>query len=160
MKLQDIKVGMILEIEKTNEQKCEETHLAMVVNTKNGLAISGDAIWFPLNCFDDDLIYLGDKVIKIYDLCNSNMNAYKLSTEHRELIWTRKDEIDWAKVEVDTPIEITNHSLGANNLIRHFAKYEDGIVYTWHGGKTSFTSEGKTSEMVLWDAKYCSLYNK
>lgn len=47
--------------------------------------------------------------------------------------------IDWSKVPVDTPILVRDHE---NNewLHRHFAKFEDGVVYAWEDGKTSWSS--------------------
>ena len=47
-------------------------------------------------------------------------------------------EVDWSKVKVDTPILVRGSEDG-DWLRRHFAKYEDGIVYTWKDGHTSWT---------------------
>ena len=50
-------------------------------------------------------------------------------------------ETDWSKVEVDTPILVRD---GENNEWQrsYFAKYEDGFVYTWIAGATSWTAKG------------------
>ena len=57
-------------------------------------------------------------------------------------IWLLEDykepEIDWSKVEVDTPI-LVRQTKDGEWLRRHFAKYEDGIVYTWKDALTSWT---------------------
>ena len=62
----------------------------------------------------------------------------------------KEQETDWSKVKVDTPIlvkEIEN-----KNWIRgYFAKYEDGKVYAWSNGRTSWT----TSYIISW--KYAKL---
>ena len=46
-------------------------------------------------------------------------------------------EVDWSKVEVDTPILVR----GSEELEwkrRYFAKFEDGVVYAWVFGATSW----------------------
>ena len=67
-----------------------------------------------------------------------------------QIIWLLEDykepETDWSKVEVDTPILVRDYE-SQEWEARHFAKYEDGVVYTWDGGSTSWTSKGK---MVEW----------
>lgn len=48
-------------------------------------------------------------------------------------------EVDWSKIAVDTPILVRN----SENRIwikRYFAKYENGKVFAWDCGKTSWTS--------------------
>lgn len=62
-----------------------------------------------------------------------------------QAIWLLKDyeepkepEIDWSKVEVDTPILVRQGEKG-QWLERHFAKYENGNVYAWVDGQTSWT---------------------
>ena len=55
----------------------------------------------------------------------------------------KEPEIDWSKVEIDTPILVTNFEDG-KGLKRYFAKFEDGKVYAWDNGKTSWSSGNKT----------------
>ena len=47
-------------------------------------------------------------------------------------------EVDWSKVEVDTPILVRQGKSGGW-FERHFAKYENGDVYAWVDGRTSWT---------------------
>lgn len=47
--------------------------------------------------------------------------------------------VDWSKIEVDTPIFVRN-SIAEVWKCRYFAKYEDGKVYTWRDGKTSWSN--------------------
>ena len=72
----------------------------------------------------------------------------------RQLLWFLKEyeepEVDWSKVEVDTPIMVRD-SENTEWVKKHFAKVEDGIVYAWNNGETSWTTEG----MVDW--KYAKL---
>ena len=58
----------------------------------------------------------------------------------------KEPEIDWSEVETDAPILVRDHESQEWDA-RHFAKYEDGVIYTWVGAGTSWTSNGK---MVEW----------
>lgn len=51
--------------------------------------------------------------------------------------------IDWSKVAVDTPILIRDSSFSEWGK-RYFAKYENGIVYAWSNGATSWSGDGCT----------------
>ena len=46
--------------------------------------------------------------------------------------------IDWSKVAVDTPVLVSNDN--KEWIKRYFARYEDGNVYCWLNGKTSWTA--------------------
>ena len=60
-----------------------------------------------------------------------------------QMIWLLEDyeepETDWSKVEVDTPILVKEYE-ESNWSKRYFAKYEDGVVYAWSNGVTSWTA--------------------
>ena len=47
--------------------------------------------------------------------------------------------VDWSKVAVDTPILVRDCEEGIWRK-RYFAKYENGIVYAWQCGATSWSS--------------------
>ena len=60
----------------------------------------------------------------------------------KQLLWLleeyeepKEPEIDWDKVEVDTPILVRDDEDG-KWIKRYFAKYKDGKVYAWNGGRT------------------------
>ena len=55
-----------------------------------------------------------------------------------------ESEIDWSRVEVDTPI-LVRHSEKVEWIRRYFAKYENGMVYAWGSGLTSWTTHGMTT---------------
>ena len=61
------------------------------------------------------------------------------------------EEVDWSKVEVDTPILVRDFE-GSDWFRRHFAKYENGTVYAWDGGDTSWSGGD-----VMTDWKYAKL---
>ena len=46
---------------------------------------------------------------------------------------------DWSKVEVDTKVLVRDRDDEVWTR-RHFAKYENGTIYTWNSGRTLFTS--------------------
>ena len=59
-------------------------------------------------------------------------------------------EIDWSKVKVDTPIYVRDCETDSNGdektwVPRHFAKFENGTVYAWADGGTSFTVKSEDS---------------
>lgn len=54
----------------------------------------------------------------------------------------QEPEVDWSKVEVDTPILVSMS--GQDWSHRHFAEYCDGIVCAFDGGATSWTSNVST----------------
>lgn len=62
------------------------------------------------------------------------------------------DIVDWESVEVDTPILVGNDN--KTWFKRYFAKYEDGKVYAWLNGKTSWSS---TCEVSIGHWKYAKL---
>ena len=72
-----------------------------------------------------------------------------------QTIWLLEDyeepEVDWSKVEVDTPILVRDFE-GSDWFRRHFAKYENGTVYAWDGGDTSWSGG---DVMTMW--KYAKL---
>ena len=56
--------------------------------------------------------------------------------------------VDWSKVAVDTPI-LVRDSEKESWRKRHFAKYENGIVYAWGNGTTSWGAFSSDS-LVNW----------
>lgn len=56
-----------------------------------------------------------------------------------------ESEIDWENVPVDTPILVKNLEMD-KWIKRHFARYENGVIYAWDGGRTSFSC----TETVNW----------
>lgn len=53
-------------------------------------------------------------------------------------------EVDWSKVAVDTPVLVRDFET-SNWLKRYFAKFADGEVYAWVGGKTSWSSDDEAN---------------
>ena len=92
-------------------------------------------------------------ILKI-DNCN-DVNCGKCSM--LQLLWLLEDyeepeepEIDWSKIEVDTPVLVKNIE-NEEWKKRHFAKYENGRVHVWNNGSTSW------SAYCMYDYKYAKL---
>ena len=77
-----------------------------------------------------------------------------------QYIWLLQDykepeepEVDWSKVAVYTPILVRQGKSG-RWFERHFAKYEDGRVFVWNNGKTSWTAP---DDELMTDWNYAKL---
>ena len=93
-------------------------------------------------------------IFDLYDNENDSISYYGYGIS--ELVEMNfEEDIDWSKVPVDTKIIISNDNKDWNR--RHFAKYENGRVYTWTWGKTSFTAN---SNEDVTDWEYAKLYNE
>ena len=107
---------------------------------------------------------------EVFEKCNdgefvkdNNGNQWKV--ENEDLIanyWYKKElvdlqfnkvyVVDWSKVEVDTKILVSNDY--KRWYRRHFAKYENGEVFAFLNGTTSYTDTSCTE----W--KYAKLYKE
>ena len=103
--------------------------------------------------FCDDFVI--PHIIKSKERCNSTRCT---ACRMLQMIWLLEEyeepEPDWSKVEVDTPILVKSYEDFVWNK-RHFAKYENGDVYAWSSGRTSWSQE---RDMVRW--KYAKLAEK
>lgn len=73
-----------------------------------------------------------------------------------EIVMEYEPKVDWSKVEVDTKVLVRNSEFGSW-CKRYFAKYEDGKIYTYPDGLSSFTYDKCIDGcLVNWD--YAKLY--
>ena len=68
-----------------------------------------------------------------------------------EIVMDYEPKVDWTKVPVDTKVLVKEYK-DDDWVKRHFAKYENGRIYAYDGGKSSFT----TDTIVSWT--YGKLY--
>ena len=92
----------------------------------------GNEIWvlkdfFGLDLKDND----GDSITESYFL------GELLELDFEEVV---EIGIDWKNIPIDTPLLVKNDSKKAWRK-RHFAKYEDGKVYAFSHGTTSFSGD-------------------
>ena len=81
-----------------------------------------------------------------YDLKNNldeELSTNYYMSEIAELDF--EEVIDWSKVAVDTKILVRQRN-DEEWTERHFAKYEDGKIYAWKDGRTSFTIRKYSAE--------------
>ena len=146
-----IKPGMLVEL-----LDFDEYGLYYVTLCEKGMIlINNNGYYANLKDFNDDLSHKrldSIKILKVYGLSEYENYSLKFSTRYRELLWSIEDEIDWDKVEVDTKVLVRDRPYN-EWLKRHFAKYEDGKVYVFNDGRTSWSSRGIThwEETKLWE---------
>ena len=147
----DIKPGMLVEL-----LDFDEYGLYYVTLCEKGMIlINNNGYYANLKDFNDDLSHKrlnSIKILKVYGLSEYENYSLKFSTRYRELLWSIEDEIDWDKVEVDTKVLVRDRPYN-EWLKRHFAKYENGKVYVFNDGRTSWSSRGIThwEETKLWE---------
>ena len=147
----DIKPGMLVEMSVHGEKK-----LRYVTLCKEGMVlVDKEGYHGNLKYFNDDLsssLSPKIKITKIYDLSEYASMSLEFSTENRDLLWNVEDEVDWDEVEVDTKVLVRDRPYN-EWLKRHFAKYENGKVYVFNDGRTSWNNEGIThwEETKLWE---------
>ena len=76
----------------------------------------------------------GDCLFNGYDYCGDKTDKWA-NSEYVE------PPVDWSKVAVDTPI-LVRDSIFCKWIKRYFAKYENGSVYVWNNGATSWSGDG------------------
>lgn len=76
------------------------------------------------------------KQISVIDITKEN-NCLVSNKEILKCIYKRK-EIDWSKVEIDTPVYLIDKK---RRIPYHFAEFKNNEVYVWECGKTSHTIE-------------------
>lgn len=110
-----------------NIEKYKEMLINMGIIDINKLAVVNDK---PVKCKD---LYKCDKCdFGEEESCESYLEEW-LFSEYEE------PGVDWSKVKVDTPI-LVKDILKSEWIKRYFAKYENGRVYAWKEGKTSWSA--------------------
>ena len=148
---EDIKPGMLVELSIYGKKElryvtsCKEG--MVLVNKKGNHTNLKNFNNYLINCLVNEI-----EITKVYDLNEYAFSSLEFSTENRDLLWSIEDKVDWNKVEVDTKVLVRNKT-DDNWLKRHFAKYEDGKVYVFKNGRTSWSSRGIThwQETKLWE---------
>lgn len=91
------------------------------------------------------------------DLVNQNNDLIISKIELYGLFQLDFEEVvDWSKVKVDTKVLVSHY--GEEWCKRHFAKYEDGKIYCFNGGGTSWT-RGKCIRSLT-DWKYAKIWQE
>ena len=105
---------------------------------------------------EESLYYLWLKDEKTKEVIEDNLTLDEiLQMEFEEIV-----DVDWSKVPVDTKIIVSGD--GKDWYRRYFAKYENGIIYAFPDGLSSFTACYKPEcgyrRVCAW--KYGKLYEE
>ena len=106
---------------------------------------------------EESLYYLWLKDEKTQEVIEDNLTLDEiLQMEFEEIV-----NVDWSKVQVDTKILVSGD--GKDWYRRYFAKYENGIIYAFSDGLSSFTAcykpeYGGYRRVCGW--KYAKLYEE
>jgi hypothetical protein len=114
----------------TNKEKYGNEIIELAVNTGKLVLKNGEpALCRETKCEECDFYGL--------DSCKGSTYNFRewLNSEYVE------PPVDWTKVPVDTPILVRNSEKNSWEK-RYFAKYENGIVYAWGYGATSWSARG------------------
>ena len=102
----------------------------------------------PLYEEDDTPLYYPERKACLGDTLNTLMSdamkGYNYIT-----IADHIDEVDWSTVKVDTPVLVGSCADGQLTR-RYFAGYNDGHVYTWDGGATSWSTDDE-NQISWWN---------
>lgn len=96
----EIKAGMVVKV----KDSYNEAEYALVIPVRHDpynyefLAVSGPNIWNGMGRFDDDFTYNRREILEVWGLSYAR-SGHKLSTESRELLWSRE--------ELEKPVELT-----------------------------------------------------
>lgn len=97
------------------------------------------------------------QVCETVHCCECLFNPYGSLCSVDALNWLfseyKKPKVDWSKVKVDTPILVKSEEKNLGYR-RYFAKFEDGKVYAWKYGATSWTAN---NEYAVRSWKYAKL---
>lgn len=139
----DLKVGMLVETRNGGIYIVLENTLSNL-SSFNFLSDYSEDLKCKFICggFKD-----GFDIIRVY----STQKVIDFSLSDCELLWERKKETktDWSKVAIDAKIRVSDSLMDLVGINRHFAKFEDGIVYAFPHGLTSFTC-GQTDMHISW----------
>lgn len=99
-----------------------------------------------------DEVECADCCLNNKDSCTTleTINPQKAIKKVQE--WHKENtlKVDWSKVPVDTPIWVWEDGYEDSKVKRHFAKFEDGKIYVWNDGKTSWTVKEKAKHVSKW----------
>lgn len=109
-----------------NKEKYHDEIFEIACNRESVAVVDGKPIPCDGDCFGCDFCSAADSD------CRDRFRRW-CNSEYVE------PPVDWSVVEIDAPVIVQNED-GEQAYNRHFAKYEDGHVYVWADGKTSWST--------------------
>lgn len=108
--------------------------------------IKDDSLGNEINSY---CVFVKSKILLYYDLNCKGLNCHDCTII--QSLWLNEEykepEIDWTKIAVDTPILVRDNECEKWKK-RYFVKYQDGYVYTYADGSTSWSSDGMS--LIKW----------
>lgn len=121
----------------TNKEKYGNEIIELAVNREMfGLKNGKPALCGEIKCEECDFYASNSCKGSTYNFCEWLNSGYV------------EPPVDWSKVAVDTPILVKDCECGNWNR-RYFAKYENGMLYAWADGATSW-SVPCSDDMTRW----------
>lgn len=118
-----------------------ERHENLLKKVTENLAVMDGKPW---NC--DEIDCQDCDFSKKVEPCEENCE--KLAKE-----WLLSEyQVDWSKVKVDTPILVRDDE-DEEWIKSCFAKFENGLVYAWSEGRTSWTTQSSEDSLSWGNAK-------
>jgi hypothetical protein len=148
----DLRVGMIVEV------ACEDRFV--VYQDGRFPNVNTCLEWINDSDYNYDLIRKFNNnnrnITKVYTT-NNLTEVLEGNYDSLELVWER-DAVNLENVQVDEKILVSMDNVKWKR--RHFAKYENGLIYAWHNGYTSFTAplENYYDFFSAW--KFAKLYKE
>lgn len=138
MKKSDLKNGMSFE--------CRGKAKYFIIN---GKIYRDKGTLIPTGVFEERMKGYSEDLLALHS--DRKMDIMKIYDVDDKLIWER-EEIDWSKIPVDTKVLVRN-SQDQEWECRYFAKYENGKIYTFVHGATSWSSwsTGELSSVISWE---------
>lgn len=147
-KKEDIVPGMLVYAYIKNK---DIYNMYYVTRSEKGLiAINKEGNYFSLDEINDDFISTTNrvKIMRVYGLSYHNYTALSFDPydSDRELLWERKNEVDWENIPKDTKVQIKfdKDNKYAKWYNRYFYKYENSKCYVYPNGSDSFTYDDTT----------------
>lgn len=116
----------------TNFERYKKEILDFIANTRGSSPAVVDGKF--AKCGDTHCSKCSLEKEKYRGVCCGNRMLLWLYEEYQE-----EPPVDWSKVAVDTRVLVSDD--GEEWHKRHFAKYEESIVYVWGYGDTSWTTD-------------------
>lgn len=105
-----------------------------------------------INNYDGD--YFCNDFVKPIILKSNDCDGMCCKCRLLQAIWLEKEyeepEVDWTKVDIDTPILVKSTECAFWHK-KYFAKFENGRVYAWTDGATSWSAEGNVNKITGWN---------
>ena len=113
-----------------------------------------EIVWETGRRYEDNYGYIwevnsdGGTLSGEIDFNESYLESFYSLREISELEF--KGIVNWSQVKVDTKVTVWNTDFDSFKRKRYFAKYEDGLIYVFGDGRTSWNALDE-NDLTAWD---------